>query len=184
MAAHVKGNGFINYRAVALRSAKAVAQQVGRIPHIIEQPDLAKIIVACKMKSEKIIVQCVRDQFDKFNLTFHREPNAVVFDLLARHTGLHHQGRHVDARRHGVCTGESRERAGGAWAHAYLLKSRITHETWHPTSPSDLLAASARRWRQFSDLPVSHGPLRTAVLEAILIANKGDRYPKVSSNCP
>jgi hypothetical protein len=34
-----------------------------------------------------------------------------------------------------------------------------------------LLAASGRRWRQFSELLLSRGPLRTAVLEAILISN-------------
>src|SRR3954454_2143202 len=57
--AYAQGNGFIDYRAVALRSAQGVSQQIGRVQHIIEQPDLAKINVACKMKSEKIIVQCV-----------------------------------------------------------------------------------------------------------------------------
>jgi hypothetical protein len=97
IAAHVQGNGFIDYRAVALRSIKGVAQQFGRIPHIVEQPDLAKIIVACKMKSEKIVMQCDRDQFDKFDLTLRREPNVLIFDLLARDSGLHHQGLHVDA---------------------------------------------------------------------------------------
>src|SRR5690348_6885016 len=49
IAAHAQANAFIDYRAVALRSAKGVAQQLGRIPHIIEQSDLAKIIVASKM---------------------------------------------------------------------------------------------------------------------------------------
>ena len=93
IAAHAQGNAFIDDRAVALRSAKGVAKQLGRIPHIIEQPDLAKIIVASKMKSEKIIVQGVRDQLDKFDLSFRREPNAFIFDLLARDSGLHHQGR-------------------------------------------------------------------------------------------
>ena len=119
----MQGNAFIDDRAVALRPAKSVAQQLGGIQHIIEQPDLAKIIVARKMKSEKIILQCVRDQFDKSDLTLHREPNTVVFDLLTRHTGLHHQRRHVDPRRAGACTGESRQRAGGARARADPLET-------------------------------------------------------------
>src|SRR5262249_37778279 len=85
----VQGNAFIDDRAVALRPAKSVAQQLGGIQHIIERPDLAKIIVARNMKSEKIILQCVRDQLDKSDLTLHGEPNAIVFDLLTRHTGLH-----------------------------------------------------------------------------------------------
>jgi hypothetical protein len=34
-------------------------------------------------------------------------------------------------------------------------------------------------------LLLSRGPLRTAVLEAILLSNKGGRHnPNVSSNCP
>ena len=34
------------------------------------------------MKSEKIILKCARDQFDKSDLTLHREPNAIIFDLF------------------------------------------------------------------------------------------------------
>ena len=34
--------------------------------------------------------------------------SAIIFDLPMHNTGLHHQRRHVDARRHGTRTGESR----------------------------------------------------------------------------
>jgi hypothetical protein len=39
-----------------------------------------------------------------------------------------------------------------------------------------LFAASARRWQQFNDLLLSRGPIRTTVLEAILLSNKGRRH--------
>src|SRR4029453_17606537 len=76
-------NAFIEDPGVALGSAKSVAELVGGIQDVIQQPGLTKIIVARKMKSEKIVLQFLRDQIEKFDLAVHRQKNLVVFDLLA-----------------------------------------------------------------------------------------------------
>src|SRR5215831_19266696 len=83
--AYMQRNAFIDDCGVALRSFKGLAQKLGGIKDVIEQPDLAKIKVARKMKSEKVILQCIRDQLDKFDLTLHRKSIVIIFDLPARH---------------------------------------------------------------------------------------------------
>src|SRR5215831_4609948 len=66
--AHAQGNAFIDEPGIALRPAKGVAQKLAGIKYIIEEPDLAKIKVAREMESEQIILQCIGDQLDKFDL--------------------------------------------------------------------------------------------------------------------
>src|SRR5262249_20351174 len=110
--------------------------QLGGIQDIIEQTRLANITVEGKTKTEKIILQRVGDQLEKSDLTLHRKPNAIVFDLLTRHTGLHHERCHVDPCRTGACTGESRQPACSAGRHADQLEPGPTHETCHPASHS------------------------------------------------
>src|SRR5215813_7021510 len=94
--AHAQANAFIDVRAVALGSAKGVPQQVGRIQYVIEQPNLSKVRIASQMKSEKIILQCIRNQFDKFDLAFNRKRNVLFFDLPTRDPSLRHQWRDID----------------------------------------------------------------------------------------
>jgi hypothetical protein len=105
---HAQANAFIDERALALASAKSVRQPIGGIQDIIEQPYLPKVRIARQMKSEKVILQCIRDQLDKFDLALHSEPNVFFFDLLPRDTSLHHQWRHVDSCRFGAFNRESR----------------------------------------------------------------------------
>jgi len=76
------------------------------------------------MKSEKIILQCIRDQADKFDLTFRREPNAYFFDLPTRYTSLHYQWGHVDSCRSGACRGESRQRTFGPRSRSDPVENR------------------------------------------------------------
>jgi hypothetical protein len=80
------------------------------------------------MKSEKIILQCVRDELDEFDLALRREPNVFFFNLLPRNTGLHHQRRDVDPCRFGTFAGESRQRAFGLRARSDLMEYGITHQ--------------------------------------------------------
>ena len=40
------------------------------------------------MEPKKIVLQCVCNQLNKFDLTFHREPNTIVFNLLSRQASL------------------------------------------------------------------------------------------------
>ena len=54
---HLQRNAFIDDRGVALRSFEGITQKLGGIKDVIEEPDLAKIKVARKVKSEKIILQ-------------------------------------------------------------------------------------------------------------------------------
>src|SRR5215831_17533036 len=96
--AHPQGNALIDDRAVALGSTKGITQKLAGTHDVVEQPDLAKIIVARQMKSEKTILQRVRDELKKFDLTLRREPNIIIFDLPTGHPGLLHQRRHVDTR--------------------------------------------------------------------------------------
>jgi hypothetical protein len=84
---HAQANAFIDDGAIALGSAKGVAQPVGGIQHVIEQAYFPKVRIARQMKSEKIILQCIRDQADKFDLAF-RGPNVFYFDLPPRYTSL------------------------------------------------------------------------------------------------
>ena len=88
------------------------------------------------MKSEEIILQCIRNQLDKFDLAFRREPNVFLFDLLRRYTSLHHQWRHVDTCRFGAFIRESRQCA---------LRSRARSNPAgnEPTSPGRVRLAFA-----------------------------------------
>jgi len=130
---HAQANAFIDDGAVARRSAKGVAQQVGRIHDVIEQPDLPKVGIARQVKSKKIIVHCIRDQFDKFDLAFGREPNVIFFDLSLRYTSLHHQWGDVDSCRSGACRGEARQGTFGPWTGSKWWEDGIEH--WGELSP-------------------------------------------------
>jgi len=59
------------------------------------------------MKSEKIILQCIRDQLDKFDLALRSERNVFFFNLLPRDASLHHQWRDIDPSRFGAFNRES-----------------------------------------------------------------------------
>jgi hypothetical protein len=104
----MQGNAFIDDCGVALRSFKGFAQKLGGIKDVIKQPDCAKIKLMRKVDSEKIILQCTRDEFDKSDLTFHWESNVIMFNLPARYLSFRHQGRHVDARLPGARAGKPR----------------------------------------------------------------------------
>jgi hypothetical protein len=58
------------------------------------------------VKSEKIIVQCTRDQLDKFDLVIRTD--VFYIHLPRRNTSLRHQWGHVDPHCSGACRGQSR----------------------------------------------------------------------------
>jgi len=80
--AHAQGNAFINNPAVALRPTQGVAQELGGIHDVMKQPDLAKIQVARKMKSEMIVLQCLGGKVQKADLISNFHANVGVFDLV------------------------------------------------------------------------------------------------------
>ena len=81
-------NTFIPDNAVTLQTAQSVAERLRGRWHIIEKTHLAKIQTFGDVEPEKIVLQCVCDQLNKFDLTFHREPNTIVFNLLSRQASL------------------------------------------------------------------------------------------------
>src|SRR4051794_21876628 len=64
---HVQGNAFIGNRAVALHPMHGVSQPFGGSQDIIQEPDLPKVKVASKTKSEKIILHCSCGKIQKLD---------------------------------------------------------------------------------------------------------------------
>src|SRR5262245_36077164 len=57
---HTQANAFIDNCAEAFGPAKSIAQQVGGIQYVIKQPYFPRVGIPRQMKSEKIILQCIR----------------------------------------------------------------------------------------------------------------------------
>jgi hypothetical protein len=133
--ANAQRNTFIADRAVALQPAQGLAERLGGRRDIIEEPHLANIEALGEVKAKKIVLQCVCDEFDKSDLTLHREPNAIVFDLLTRYTSLRHQRRHVNPRRSRPSRGEPRQRAGGIWDRTEPLETGLALHICHSRRP-------------------------------------------------
>src|SRR5262249_39665949 len=97
---------------------EGIAQTISGIQYVIEQADLAKIKVARKMKTKKIVPQGARNELQKLYLTADRQADIVIFDLLLRHTSLRHQWFYIDPGFDRVRAGETRNHAASAAGHA------------------------------------------------------------------
>ena len=77
---------------------QGVGQYLRRRQHVIEQPDLAKIVVLRQMKSEKIILQRFGGELQKLDLALRAEAGAAIVDLLDRQPRARQQRRRIECR--------------------------------------------------------------------------------------
>jgi len=169
-----QANALIDKRAVALTSAKGLPQQIGGIQDIIEQPYFSVVDISFKKKSEKIILQCLRDQLDKFDLGLRIEPNVFFFDLLPPDISLHHQWRHVDPCRFGACDREPRQCAFGPRMRSDSVGNAIMHRICYLNNGSNERTITARA-RVSMSLATVRRPGR-----ATPVVTKDDVLPNVS----
>src|SRR3981081_928946 len=76
------GYALIDNRAVPRRALQGLTQHFGGSRNIIEPSQLSKIDGLSEVKSEQIVVEGVRDEIQKANLTSDVEASVTIPDLL------------------------------------------------------------------------------------------------------
>ena len=95
--AGLQRNSFIRDAAIAFRAVQSIGQYLRRRQNVIEQPDLAKIVVLRQMKSEKIILQRIGGELQKLDLALRAEAGSAIVDLLDRQPGARQQRSRINA---------------------------------------------------------------------------------------
>jgi hypothetical protein len=106
---------FVVNRAVAGDTRQRSREILGGSQDIIEQPELAQIHRLSKVDPKKIVFQSAGDLVEELNLTFHRNPNVRLPDLMERQRSVAEQGKKFDsnirrARIGGSCDPTARSR--------------------------------------------------------------------------
>src|SRR5262247_76925 len=79
-------SALIDRAAVAYAALQRLVEHVAGRQHVMQQSDLAQIVVAAEMKTEEVVLQQVGDEIDELDLALDRETRAVL-DLLRRQPG-------------------------------------------------------------------------------------------------
>ena len=120
-------------RAVALRAQQGFADLFRGGQHVIEQPDFPKVKIARQMKSEKIVLQRVRDQLKQDDLALYRDPCAAIFDLPSSHSRPNQQWSKIDPGAVRAQASEPAETSGRKRHRAQWPQTRITHTCFPST---------------------------------------------------
>src|SRR5262249_48231078 len=85
--AEAQAHTFVDDAAIAHGLMQRVGQHVGRCDHIVDEAELAQLAIAGKVKAKQLVVQRVRGELQKPDLTLHRNARRSVIDLCEGQSG-------------------------------------------------------------------------------------------------
>src|SRR5579859_1258727 len=105
-------HAFVLNGAIPLGAPQGLAERVGRRLNVVKQTQLAKVYLAGKMKSEKLVRQPFSDQIEKRDLISDGNAKHRIVQLLERYSGAFRQQSGVWQRNNSARIGGSGYSAG------------------------------------------------------------------------